>query len=60
MSRTAPPAPSKAPAVSGFDPAPFVREGVTAAEVLEIKTAFDLFDADKGGMIEPKGNSSTT
>ena len=39
----------------GFDPSPYVREGVTAEEVIEIKTAFDLFDADKGGVIEPKG-----
>jgi hypothetical protein len=39
----------------GFDPSPYVREGVTADEVIEIKTAFDLFDADKGGVIEPKG-----
>ena len=47
---------SKAAVSGGFDPTPYVREGVTAEEVLEIKTAFDLFDADKGGLIEPKGN----
>jgi hypothetical protein len=53
MSRTGS---NKQIAVSGgFDPTPYVREGVTAQEVLEIKTAFDLFDADRGGVIEPKG-----
>lgn len=57
MSRTASATNAKA-ATGGFDPTPYVREGITVDEVLEIKTAFDLFDADKGGMIEPKGNYS--
>ena len=51
---------SKAAVSGGFDPTPYVREGVTAEEVLEIKTAFDLFDADKGGLIEPKGKQQVT
>jgi hypothetical protein len=51
MSRTA----STKQISGGFDPSPYVREGVTAEEVIEIKTAFDLFDADRGGVIEPKG-----
>ena len=30
---------------------------VTAEEVLEIKKAFDLFDRDLGGAIDPRGTS---
>ena len=44
----------------GFNAEDYVREGVTLDEVLEIKTAFDLFDADKGGAIEPKGKQLVT
>ena len=54
MSRTA----QAQQAQGGFNAASYVREGLTLDEVLEIKTAFDLFDADKGGVIEPKGNAT--
>ena len=54
MSKTA----STKQLTGGFDPTPYVREGVTAEEVIEIKTAFDLFDADRGGVIEPKGRKA--
>lgn len=41
--------------LAGFDPAAFASEFVTADDVLEIKRAFDLFDYDGGGSIDPKG-----
>ena len=44
--------------LAGFDPAAFANEFVTVDEVLEIKRAFDLFDYDGGGSIDPKGNFS--
>ena len=37
-----------------FDPAPYVKEGVTAEEVQEIKEAFDLFDTENNGYIDAK------
>jgi Ca2+-binding EF-hand superfamily protein len=33
----------------------FANEYCTAEEVLEIKRAFDLFDRDLGGAIDPRG-----
>jgi hypothetical protein len=46
-----PPAQGKA-----FNPANFVRPGLTEAEVVEMKAAFDLFDTDQGGSVDLKGN----
>lgn len=46
------PASKKQPA--GFDPKGYVRPGLTEDEILEIKEAFDLFDTDGGGSIDPK------
>ena len=40
-----------------FNAKAFERPGLTEEEVLEIKEAFDLFDTDGGGSIDPKGNS---
>lgn len=37
-----------------FDPKIYVKSGLTEAEVIEIKEAFDLFDTDGGGSIDPK------
>ena len=37
-----------------FDPSQYIRQGVTEEEVIEIKEAFDLFDMDLGGSIDPK------
>lgn len=37
-----------------FDPSLYTRPGVTEDEVAEIKEAFDLFDMDMGGSIDPK------
>lgn len=34
----------------------YVSQYVTYEEVLNIKQAFDLFDRDLGGAIDPKGN----
>ena len=41
--------------LAGFDPSAYANEFVTTDEVLEIKRAFDLFDYDGGGSIDPKG-----
>jgi len=37
----------------GFNPEDHTRPGLSADEVLEIKEAFDLFDSDGGGTIDP-------
>ena len=39
----------------GFNPADYAKKGVSEAEVLEYKQAFDLFDTDQGGSIDTKG-----
>jgi Ca2+-binding EF-hand superfamily protein len=38
----------------GFNPKEYERPGLTEDEIEEIKEAFDLFDADGGGTIDPK------
>lgn len=38
-----------------FNARAFERPGLTEEEVMEIKEAFDLFDTDGGGTIDPKG-----
>ena len=38
-----------------FNPNDFATEYCTVEEVLEIKRAFDLFDRDLGGAIDPRG-----
>lgn len=38
-----------------FDPSGFAKNGVSEEQVVEIKTAFDLFDTDQGGWIDTKG-----
>lgn len=43
-----------------FNPNDFANEYCTVEEVLEIKRAFDLFDRDLGGAIDPRGNFSIT
>lgn len=43
-----------------FNAKAFERPGLTEEEVLEIKEAFDLFDTDGGGSIDPKGNAPIT
>ena len=42
------------PKVKNFNPKQFERPGLTEDEILEIKEAFDLFDTDSGGTIDPK------
>lgn len=37
-----------------FDPSAYERPGLTKEEISEIKEAFDLFDTDGGGSIDPK------
>lgn len=41
-----------------FNPNDYVTPYVTLEEVLEIKKAFDLFDRDLGGSIDPRCNFS--
>lgn len=36
----------------GFNAANYVRPGLTEADILDIKQAFDLFDTDQGGSID--------
>lgn len=43
-----------------FNPNDYVSPYVTLEEVLEIKKAFDLFDRDLGGAIDPRGTPSIT
>lgn len=38
-----------------FDVSPFTKAGFPEEVVLEIKTAFDLFDTDQGGSIDTRG-----
>lgn len=38
-----------------FNPKPYERPGLSEEEVMEIKEAFDLFDTDGGGSIDPRG-----
>lgn len=40
-----------------FNPNDFVTPYITSEEVQEIKKAFDLFDRDLGGAIDPRGTS---
>jgi centrin-1 len=49
----APPAPKKP---AGFNAKNYEKPGLTEDDVIEIKEAFDLFDTDGGGSIDPKGN----
>ena len=44
----------KDPAPKGFLAKDYVRPGLNEDEINEIKEAFDLFDADGGGSIDPK------
>lgn len=41
--------------LAGFNPNEYASEFVSVDEVLSIKRAFDLFDYDGGGSIDPKG-----
>jgi len=43
-----------------FNPNDYVTPYVTQEEVLEIKKAFDLFDRDLGGAIDPRGTNLST
>lgn len=55
MSKTTKPESKLTGRLAGFDPSAFASEFVTVEEVLSIKKAFDLFDYDGGGSIDPKG-----
>lgn len=43
-----------------FNPKDFATPYISEEEVLDIKKAFDLFDRDLGGAIDPRGISQTT
>lgn len=51
MSRSPPP--SKNPPKNEFDPDKYVTFTLPREEVIEIKQAFDIFDEDLSGMIDP-------
>ncbi len=53
--KTATPAPPKKS--NAFNAKAYERPGLSEDEVMEIKEAFDLFDTDNGGSIDPKGNA---
>jgi Ca2+-binding EF-hand superfamily protein len=53
--KTSAPVPSKKQV--GFNAKNYEKPGLTEEEVIEIKEAFDLFDTDGGGSIDPKGMS---
>mgnify|MGYP000906212970 CR=1 FL=1 len=44
----------KGPIKEVFDPKNYVKPGLTEQEIMEIKEAFDLFDTDNSGNIDPK------
>lgn len=46
---------SAPPKASGFNAKDYVRVGVNEEEINDIKLAFDLFDTDGGGAIDPRG-----
>ena len=41
-----------------FNPQEYASAYITVEEVIEIKKAFDYFDRDLGGAIDPKGTNS--
>ncbi len=43
-----------------FDPNQFVTPYISLEEVLEINKAFDLFDRDLGGAIDPRGTTAAS
>ncbi|EGR34846.1 hypothetical protein IMG5_000740 [Ichthyophthirius multifiliis] len=42
------------PKIKNFNPKQYEKPGLTEDEIMEIKEAFDLFDTDQGGAIDPK------
>ncbi len=40
-----------------FNAKPYVREGLTESEIIEIKSYFDIFDREHIGSISPKCTS---
>jgi Ca2+-binding EF-hand superfamily protein len=49
---------SQPPTKPKFDTKPYERPGLTEADILEIKDAFDVFDREHVGLINPKGTIS--
>jgi Ca2+-binding EF-hand superfamily protein len=48
-----PKAPSRKSPAGRFDPSDYVKPGLTEDDIEEIKEAFDLFDSDGSGTVEP-------
>ena len=46
--------PAQAPKPKAFNPDDFVTMTIPREEVIDIKTAFDIFDADLSGILDPK------
>lgn len=47
-------APAQTPKAKAFNPDDFVTMTIPREEVVDIKTAFDIFDADLSGILDPK------
>ena len=45
---------NKSKIIKGFNAKQYERPGLTEEEIIEIKDAFDLFDNDGSGTIDPK------
>lgn len=46
--------PAQTPKPKAFNPDDFVTMTIPREEVIDIKTAFDIFDADLSGILDPK------
>jgi hypothetical protein len=51
---------SSKPKLVDFDPTPYIRNSLKEEDVLEAKEAFDSFDVEHVGSINPKGTPGYT
>lgn len=57
MKKGVPPPPPQKSTEGAFNPKDYTSGGYSQEDVLDIKRAFDLFDTDGGGSVDPKCNS---